>query len=184
MRGAAAILVLLCCSGCAQRLVTAQAPACTPPTAKSEDYLAFVKEEPLEPLVCDKRREIYRFISYEFHLGIKVDSFRLEVGPDGHATITERRTDFVLRGTPPLIFDKSRALTDAELAEFRKVFNAARYWELPSGPKDMPCTPDGMSLVEVVRDGRYHDRARYCGGEPSMDPVFDLVNKLDQSLGK
>jgi hypothetical protein len=182
---AAALLLMLYCAGCAQRSTLPQAPACVPPSVPVREYLAYVKEEPLQPLVCEKGREVYRFGSYTFHFGNEAHAFRLDVGPDGRATITVRRTDFVERGTPPLVFDKSRMLTDGELVAFRKAFDASNYWALPTEPKTMPCLPDGMNLVEVVRDGRYHDRVRYCGrGEPSMDPVFAIVNTLDQSLEK
>lgn len=177
------VSLFLFITGCALRPDAPRTALCVPPASSGQDYLAYVHEQPLRPLVCEKGREVYRFISYTYHLGVQLNSFRLEVGADGHATITLRRTDFVLKGTPPLIFDRTRMLTDDELAEFRKVFDASNYWSLPSERDfDPNCVPNGMSLVEVVRDGRYHDRARTCSGDPSMDPVFDLVNKLDRTM--
>jgi hypothetical protein len=105
--------------------VVATPATCTPPQPVAEDYLAYVKEEPLQPHACESGREVYRFVGYTFHLGTEVDMLRIDVSTDGHAMLTVRRTDYAIAGTPSLIFDKSRALTDAEVAEFRKAFDAS-----------------------------------------------------------
>jgi hypothetical protein len=165
--------------------VVATPATCTPPQPVAEDYLAYVKEEPLQPHACESGREVYRFVGYTFHLGTEVDMLRIDVSTDGHAMLTVRRTDYAIAGTPSLIFDKSRALTDAEVAEFRKAFDASGFWSMPTEPEPTPsCVPNGVSVLEVIRDRRYHKRDRYCGGEAGTQPVFDIANKLSNSLGR
>jgi hypothetical protein len=156
------------------------------PPRKPAPHLAALHEIELERVVCEPGRETYRATLVEFHHSQQFSAVRIEVWRNGRAAVTVKETEstFMPRREPRrLLIDRARMLTADELASFKTKFDASPFWTMEVWPRDMPCTPGGMVIVEAVRDGRYREVGRFCGfEEPAMVELLGVINGLYHSL--
>lgn len=156
------------------------------PARKPAPHLKALHEIELYAVVCEPGRETYRATMVEFHHSQRYSSVRIDVWRDGRAAVTVKETEstFIPRRDPRrLLVDRARMLTENELATFKAKFDASSFWTMEVWPRDMPCTPGSMIIIEAVRDGRYREVGRFCGfEEPRMVELLDLINGLYHSL--
>jgi len=134
--------------------------------------LRALREPSVAALAGDEGAHTYRFLwlrTFDAPIALRVD-----VSPDGGATLTVKRTSGQGGFEPgTLVTNERRALSRADVGRFLALLEAARFWELParepleSEDGTITVKADGAQwILEGVRSGRYHavDRGTPTGG--------------------